>query len=74
MKISIQTSRGRNERGSATLIVIILLGTMLVFIASNTTNLNQLKRELDFIEKKQVERLNQHTVATPDSKSNSRKP
>lgn len=56
MKITFQTSRCRNQHGSAVLIVIILLGVMLAFIAGNTANLNQLKREMNLIEQKQLKR------------------
>ena len=50
------THRSQRQNGSAVLIVIILLGAMLVLIASNTRNLNQLKREIDWIEQKQLKR------------------
>lgn len=57
MKITFQTLRRRKQNGSAVLIVIILLGVMLAFIAGNTANLNQLKREMNLIEQKQLNRV-----------------
>ena len=64
MKTTLQTSHRRKQNGSAVLVVIILLGVMLAFIASNTTNLNQLKRELNLIEQKQLKRV--HVIEPAD--------
>lgn len=74
MKITSQTSRHRKQNGSAVLIVIILLGVMLAVIASNTANLNQLKRELNLIEQKQLKRQAAPAIPIPVPPSDSRQP
>jgi hypothetical protein len=56
------------------LIVIILLGVMLAVIASNTANLNQLKRELNLIEQKQLKRQAAPAIPIPVPPSDSRQP
>ena len=72
MKIALTIPPRRNQNGSAVLIVMILLGAMLVFVASNTTNLNHLKRELNVIEQKQLKRV--HATEPAAGKINPAKP
>ena len=45
---------GGRERGSAVLIVIVLLGLMTLLLVSNSRALNQLKTSLRLIEQKQL--------------------
>ena len=63
--------RQGSRSGSAILVVLILLGAMLVIIAGNNGTLNQLKREIDLIERKQLERLagSPQPVAVPAANS-----
>ena len=63
--------RRGSRSGSAILVVLILLGAMLVIIAGNNGTLNQLKREIDLIERKQLERLagSPQPVAVPAANS-----
>ena len=69
--LSLSMRRRGSRSGSAILVVLILLGAMLVIIAGNNGTLNQLKREIDLIERKQVQRLaeNPHPVAVPAANS-----
>ncbi len=47
------------ERGSAVLIVLILLSLMVTLIAGNLVSLNRLKTELRLLDQKQQRRLEQ---------------
>ena len=47
----------RAARGSVVLILLVLLGLMAVYLASNNLVLNHLRRELGLIEKKQIEKF-----------------
>lgn len=46
----------RSERGSALLVVLVLLVWLGVIVVSNSFALNHLKRELQLIEKRQIEK------------------
>ena len=52
------------ERGSAVLVVLILLSVMLIYVKANLKVLSQLKSELRLIEKRQLEKF-----ASPPSAS-----
>ena len=47
----------RSERGSVVLLLLVLLGIMAVYLASNNLALNQLHRDLRLIEQKQIEKF-----------------
>ena len=47
----------RAQRGSATLVVLVMLGIMMIFFATNLVTIRVLTRELKLVDKKQVERL-----------------
>ena len=47
----------KRNRGSAVLIVLILLSVMAVLLASNTANLRRLNVELQLLEQKQKQAL-----------------
>jgi type II secretory pathway component PulK len=51
--------RRSRTRGSAVLVVMILLAVLAVFVAVNTQTLHQLKAELKLIEQKQQARYGQ---------------
>ena len=58
MKTSLfQSNHPRSERGSATIVVLVMLGIMMIFFATNMVTIKTLARELKLVEKKQVERL-----------------
>ncbi|HEX4647170.1 MAG TPA: hypothetical protein VH598_16320 [Verrucomicrobiae bacterium] len=58
MKTSLfQSNRRRSEHGSATIVVLVMLGIMMIFFATNLVTIKTLTRELKLVEKKQVERL-----------------
>ncbi len=52
----------RSQAASATLIVLILLMLVALFLAAGSRQLHVLKRELDLIEQKQLQRFDR----TPD--------
>ena len=64
MKLGISRLRAR-QRGSAVLVLIVLLGLMLIFIGANLKSLHIMSRELKLIEKRQVQRL-QSVPAVPE--------
>ena len=47
----------RSEDGMATLILIVLLAVMLVFVAAESSSLLNLRRDLQLLEQKQIQRL-----------------
>ena len=55
----------RTERGSVVLVLLVLLGIMAVYLACNNLVLNNLRRELGVIEKKQIEKFSRPSA--PDS-------
>jgi hypothetical protein len=62
MKISTEyRNRSRSQRGSATIVVLVILGIMMIFFATNLVTIKTLARELKLVEKKQVERLHGST-------------
>ena len=54
----------RAERGSVVLLLLVLLGIMAVYLASNNLVLNNLQRELRLIEKKQIEKFSRPPAPT----------
>ena len=67
MKTSLrQSNRRRLERGSATLVVLVMLGIMMIFFATNMVTIKVLTRELKLVDKKQVERLSSGTPHNAD--------
>ena len=50
-------NRPRSQRGSATIVVLVMLGIMMIFFATNLVTIKVLTRELKLVDKKQVERL-----------------
>jgi hypothetical protein len=65
VKLSIGNNAERS-RGSAVLVMIVLLALMLIFVFANLRTLHFMDRELKLIEKRQVLRLNS-TSAEPAS-------
>jgi hypothetical protein len=57
MKTSFDPNRRCFERGSAVIVVMVMLGIMMIFFATNLVTIKTLTRELKSVEKKQVERL-----------------
>jgi hypothetical protein len=47
----------RSRSGSIVLILIVLLGIMAIYLVSNTRVLNNLQRELNLIEKRQLDKF-----------------
>jgi hypothetical protein len=73
MKILREHSGRGGERGMATVIFIALLAIMLILVMAESRALIQLRREVKFLQKQQIKRLNLSQtnlmVATqPDSK------
>ena len=52
----------RNEHGMATIIFIALLGIMLILVTAESRALFHLRREVKFLEQKQIKRLNPAAV------------
>lgn len=50
-------NRPCSQRGSATIVVLVMLGIVMIFFATNLVTIKVLTRELKLVEKKQVERL-----------------
>ena len=55
----------RTERGSVVLLLLVLLGIMAVYLASNNLVLNHLHRELGLMEKKQIEKFSRTQALVP---------
>lgn len=69
MKIPLTIRRSAAQRGSAVVIFLALLAIMLVMVAANGKTLVLLKKELQLIEHKQVQRLEQsQTNAVPSGR------
>jgi len=49
----------RSNRGSAVMVVLVLLGVMAILVIANTTTLHQLRQELDQIDKQQQKKYGQ---------------
>ena len=59
MKIILQSSYARaRQRGSAVLIVLIVLALLALFVTENRRTVFSLSNELDRIEAEQIKRLN----------------
>ena len=56
-------TRGSAQRGSAVLIVLILLSIMAVLVVSNSVTLRQLKVELQLLEQKQERKFDASRIA-----------
>ena len=57
--------RRQPERGSVVLLLLVLLGIMAVYLACNNLALNNLRRELGVIEKKQLEKFSRPPAPLP---------
>lgn len=53
------------QRGSAVLVLIVLLGLMVMLVAANTLTLICLRQEVRFVEKRQTERLAASATNSP---------
>jgi hypothetical protein len=66
MKTSpVQPNRPRSESGSAVIVVMVMLGIMMIFFATNLVTIKTLTRELKSVEKKQIERLHSGQSEAP---------
>lgn len=65
MKTSRQPCRSRRQRGSALIIVMILLSLLALFATQNRHTLFNLSQELQRIEASQLERLDGNATARP---------
>jgi hypothetical protein len=73
MKILREHSGRGGERGMATVIFIALLAIMLILVMAESRALIQLRREVKFLQKQQIKRLNLSqtnlmAATQPDSK------
>lgn len=68
MKIFHKQSHIR-EQGSATILVLALIGIMLLVVGANIMTLNNLKSEMKLIDKKQTQRLENQSKAEAGSRS-----
>ena len=64
MKLSSSIPSKAGERGSATLILFVLLSIMLILVAVNGRALLRLHHQIKFVEEKQVQRLNSSPAGT----------
>ena len=60
MKISIR----RRESGSAFIVVLALLAILLGYVSFNVLTLDRLSREVKFVEKRQIRRLQAYVPST----------
>lgn len=60
-----RSARPNSERGSAVIVVLVLVCIMVLFIAANTATLNWLRSQLKLVEQQQTQRLNGHAPANP---------
>ena len=67
MKLSTSVPAKNGERGSATLILFVLLSIMLILVAVNGRALLRLHHQIKFVEEKQVQRLNPSPAGTNTS-------
>ena len=59
MKIVLQSSCARaRQRGSAVLIMLIVLALLALFVTENRRTISNLSNELDHIESEQIKRIN----------------
>lgn len=62
--------RPRSHDGSSVIVMIVLLGIIFMYVAANLKTLGYLKRELNLVERRQIQRI--QPVAPPDtSRTNS---
>ncbi|MGD0813595.1 MAG: hypothetical protein ABSA83_08340 [Verrucomicrobiota bacterium] len=54
---SIRRRLRRGQGGSAVIVVLILLFMMVIFVAANTVTVNWLRRQVNVVEKHQIQRL-----------------
>jgi hypothetical protein len=64
-RLNRQAVRRNRSRGIASIAVIVLLLIIASLLAVNTAALNQLKREIDLVERKQVEKFQRSEPAPP---------
>jgi type II secretory pathway component PulK len=57
MKIPREHFTRHGERGMATLILFVLLAVMVVLVAAESSSLLHLRRELQLLERRQIQRL-----------------
>jgi Tfp pilus assembly protein PilX len=53
------------QRGSGLIVVMVLLTVMAIYLATNSTQLDRLRRTLDRVEKQQIERIQPPAPKTP---------
>lgn len=63
-----RVARNPRERGLAVIAVLVIILIMTSLAVSNSRTLSQLKRELQRVEKKQLERLHRQAVTNPPPK------
>ena len=63
-KLSLCHRTRQDQHGSAVLVILILLGIMVIFVAGNTATVNWLRREVNVVDKQQVQRLARHNAQT----------
>lgn len=56
-QLSICHRRRQSQDGSAIIVILILLCIMLVFVAANTATVNWLRRQVNLVEQRQIQRL-----------------
>jgi len=64
MNISISTHRRRHESGSAVLVVIAIIAILLIYAGGNVRTLHLLKRDLQNVEQKQIQRVSRIAIQT----------
>ena len=62
MRIALQSNRLR-QRGMASLVVIIVLATVLIYVMGNVRTLHYLSQDLKLIEKQQQRRVQERFAA-----------
>jgi Tfp pilus assembly protein PilX len=67
-QLSMRHQQRRGQGGSAVLVILVLLGIMLIFVAANTANLNWLRRQVNVVDQRQTQRLAQSAANQPLSK------
>jgi hypothetical protein len=65
MKLSRLHPGQQRQRGSAVVVMLMLLGMLLFWIGVNLRALSNLERELKFTERRQIRRLSTLTVSLP---------
>jgi hypothetical protein len=68
MKTQLSIRHRQRQGGSAVLVILVLLGIMLIFVAVNTANLNWLRRQVNVVDQRQTQRLAHSAANQPLSK------